>query len=84
MLKFLLILALILYVIYRVGGFFFRVLFAKTIYEQARASQQRQQQARYSRPAPNGNVKIDYVPDKQQGKKGDNRAGEYIDFEEVK
>lgn len=68
MLKFLLIVGLILYVLYKIGSFFFR---AGAASQQLR-NQQRNGGAPYQRPNPE--------PKKDNHYKG----GEYIDYEEVK
>lgn len=41
------------------------------------------QQQRRSSPKPDGKVRIDYVPPKED-RKGPQKAGEFVDFEEVK
>jgi hypothetical protein len=96
MLKFLIIVILIGYLFYKVGGFIFRTIFSSV-------SQQYQEQQRYyqrqngtsfngqgsGRKAPNSNLNIDYVPreEKNPGKKVDKnsefRGGDYVDYEEV-
>ena len=69
MFKFLLIMALIVYILSKVGGFFFKV---------GAASQQRQYQQRKE-----GSINVDSVPKKD--KKSTNvKGGDYIDYEEVK
>jgi hypothetical protein len=68
MLKFLLILALIVYIIYKIGSFFFR---AGAASQQFRNFQQQQNQARNEQGK-----------SKKGGKY--NSGGEYIDYEEVK
>jgi hypothetical protein len=68
MTRFLLILALVGYVLYKVGGFFFKV---------GAASQQPRPQRR-----PQGNAHVDSTPKKD--KDGHIKGGEYIDYEEVK
>lgn len=71
MFKFLLILGLIVYVIYKIGSLFFR---AGAASQQFRNQQQRNFQGNNARPS------------SQQAKKkaGDFKGGEYIDYEEVK
>jgi hypothetical protein len=71
MLKFLLILALSLYVLSKIGGFFFR----------AGASSQ---QNRYQQRKPSdGNINVDSSPRKDR-KGGNIKGGDYVDYEEVK
>ena len=69
MLRFLLILSLIVYAIYKIGSLFFR---AGAASQQLRNQQQR-------------NFDSNVSSDPREGKsKGGTKAGEYIDYEEVK
>jgi hypothetical protein len=68
MLKFLIIIGLILYLVYKIGGFFFRAGAASTQYR--------------TNPRPENNANFD--ASKKQGKDGTIKGGEYIDYEEVK
>ena len=69
MLKFLIILALSLYILSKIGGFFFRA---------GAASQQSRTDRR-----PDGKIHVDAQPRKER--KGSSiKGGDYIDFEEVK
>ncbi len=70
MLKFLIISFLVLYVLSKIGSFFFRAGVAS---EQHRTHRSQR---------PEGTISVDSTPKKQKrdGKKG----GEYIDYEEVK
>ncbi len=70
MFKILIIMALAVYILSKIGGFFFKV---------GSASQQRQYQQR--RPA-DGAINVDSVPKKE--KKSTIKGGDYIDYEEVK
>lgn len=90
MLKFLLIVFLIAYVVYKVGGFIFRTILLST-YQAQHKKQANTQQQQYKtngngRYASDGNVRIDYAPGEQtnKGKKKNFDGGEYVDFEEVK
>ena len=75
MIKFLLILFLICYALYRVGGFLFKIMSIGA----SQAQQQKQQSTR--RKAPQSNLNIDHMPKKHaKGYEG----GDYVDFEEVK
>jgi len=76
MIKFLLILSVISYLIYKVGGFLFKILFIGAT-QSKRASNMRSGR-KYS--APDSNVYIEDIPKKSEGFKG----GDYIDYEEVK
>lgn len=69
--RFLIILGLIGYVLYKLGGLFFRA---------GAASQQDRFQQRKPQ---NGNINVDSAPDRP-AKSGKIKGGEYIDYEEVK
>jgi hypothetical protein len=71
MLRILIIFGLIAYVVYKVGSFFFRA---------GAASQQLRDQQR--RNFDNNQVHAD--AEKKKRAKGNGKAGEYIDYEEVK
>lgn len=71
MLKFLLIIFLISYVVFRLGGFFFKILSLGT-----------QRNSPEPKRPPGSNVEIDFVPRKDKNRKGFN-GGEYVDYEEV-
>jgi hypothetical protein len=68
MLRFLLIVALGLYILSKIGGFFFRI---------GAASQNRTTQ--YRKP---GNINVDKTQKKD--KRGTIKGGDYVDYEEVK
>lgn len=70
MFKFLLIIILVFYAIYRIGGFFFRVFSAGY-----QGHEQHQQ-------AHSGQTRVDANPKKNDKKPFE--GGEYIDYEEVK
>ena len=78
MLKFLIILGLVFYLVYRVTGFLTKGLFT--------ASSNRTRTKTKIRPD-DGNVDVDYIPKDQKGKShkdgGSHKGGEYVDFEEV-
>jgi len=69
MLKLLIILALAVYILSKIGGFFFRI---------GAASQNRNSQTR----RPEGNINVDSNPKKD--KRGNIKGGDYVDYEEVK
>ncbi len=81
MLKFILILFLAFYIIYKLAGFLVRVMVINV------AQQQQKQFRRQTEPAKKkargGNVNIDFIP---QDSKNDGKlkGGEYVDYEEVK
>lgn len=95
MLKFLLITILIFYLIYKVGGFFFRMLFTSAFQQQQRHYQEARQNAhknqngynqkQSAKNPPNSNVRVDYVPaQEERNDKKDFKGGQYVDYEEVK
>ena len=69
MLKLLIILALAVYILSKIGGFFFRI---------GAASQNRNSQTR----KPEGSMNVDSNPKKD--KRGTIKGGDYVDYEEVK
>lgn len=73
MLRFLVILGLVAYVLYKFGSLFYRA---------GANSQQNNKNFQQRRPA-GGNVNIDYDPNDNKRKKGGGK-GEYVDYEEVK
>ena len=81
MLKFILFLILILYAIYRVGGFLFKVFFIGAQAQQRPHSNQGQ---RPGKTPPNSNVRVDYVPEDKKKSEENPNGGQYVDFEEVK
>ncbi len=70
MLKFLIILALTLYILSKVGGFLFRSGSSSQAY---RSQQQK----------PEGTIHVDSPPRKER-KNSDVKGGDYVDYEEVK
>ena len=87
MLKFLLILFLIGYIIFKLSGFLFRTLFYKAYQQQQaqRAAGQRSQAQGYARSPADGNVQIDHVPqsNSKDKSKPEFNGGDYVDYEEV-
>lgn len=74
MLKFLLILSLFVFIVFKIGGFLFRLA----------AGSSPQHPYRQTRTKPSdGNVHVDYVPGEKKSK-GNFKGGEYVDYEEVK
>jgi hypothetical protein len=69
MLRLLIILALSLYVLSKIGGFFFRI---------GAASQNRNTQSR----RPDGNIHVD--SNQKKDRRGSIKGGDYVDYEEVK
>ncbi len=75
LLKFLLIVGLIGFLLFRVLGVFLRVLTGSPANTKA-------QNFRQTRKPKDGNVNVDYVPGKEKSKKGF-KGGEYVDYEEL-
>jgi hypothetical protein len=88
MLKFLLILGLIIYLMYKVGSFLFRLFILGATGQQSHRQQQGYQgsnQTRTKRRATKEGVVIDFMPgDKQKQADKKFRGGEYVDYEELK
>ncbi len=64
----------------KVMGYVFRLLGGS----QASAKTRGYTQQRYTGPErPDGNVHIDYIPDKEKKSSGKFKGGEYVDYEEV-
>ncbi|MGM0580640.1 MAG: DUF4834 domain-containing protein [Bacteroidota bacterium] len=80
MFKFLLILFLIGYLIFKIGGFLFRLFLGRT----AKAAQEKQYKQNNKRRTTKDGINIDHVPD-QKGKRtgGNFKGGEYVDYEEM-
>jgi len=79
MFKYIIILILVIYLFYRIGGSIMRFLMLAMGAKPKNFSQS------YDRPkkkAPGSDLNIDFVP-KKKGKNGTFDDGEYIDFEEV-
>ena len=75
MIKFFLILSFALYLIYRIGGLLFKILFIG--FTQSKKSYAKGWR---KHSVPNSNVDIQHIPKKSKDFKG----GDYIDYEEVK
>lgn len=80
MFKFLLILFLIGYIIFKIGGFFFRLFLGRT----AKAAQERQYKQNNKGKTTKDGISIDHIPN-QNGKRtgGNFKGGEYVDYEDV-
>jgi hypothetical protein len=78
LLKFILFGLVFYYIIKTVGGFVFRMLGG----QKPQQTQQRQNQQARQRE---GEINIDYMPNKNKGRRGKaTKDGDYIDYEEVK
>lgn len=85
MLKILLILFLVGFIFFRTIGFFLRLLTGSSVDNKSRQNPYaRQSHSAHQQKPANGNVNIDYVPNKKGKKSGEKfTGGEYVDFEEV-
>ena len=96
MLKFLLILAIFIYVVYKASNFITKIFFplahAKRMQEEyARKNSfgpkhRREQQQRQARRSPDGSINVDYIPSEEKKERStqDFKGGEYVDYEEIK
>ena len=85
MLKFLIIVVLVSYLLFKVIQFLFKVLIIGAGGQEAYRRQQGYQQQQNSTRQKRGDISIDYVP--KDGKKNSSSnydGGEYVDYEEVK
>lgn len=80
--KLILIIVLVAYLFFRVGGYLFGLLFrgAQEFNRGYHADRQRPE----SKKAPNSNLNIDHIPHKEKHHKKNFGGGEYVDYEEVK
>lgn len=84
MLKFLLITFLVGYLVYKVGGYLFRIFFWSLGNKMQNSQNFDRSQPQSPRP-PNSNVDIDYIPKNGKEEKGKTfKGGEYVDYEEIK
>lgn len=83
MIKFLLITFLIIYLLFKIGGYLFRIFFW-SLGGKMQDGHTNNRHASNVRP-PNSNVDIHYVPkDKKEKKEKAFKGGEYVDYEEIK
>ncbi|MBV6641533.1 MAG: DUF4834 family protein [Cyclobacteriaceae bacterium] len=85
MLKIIIISVLVLYLVFKLVGFAFRIMFGAAYEQQRKARQGQQQQYTTRRKAPNSNLNIDTQPENQRAKSSkEYKGGDYVDYEEVK
>lgn len=85
MLKFLLITFLIAYLLFKVGGYLFRIFFWSLGGKMQQNGQFNSSREASNMRPPNSNVDIHYVPkDKKEKKEKVFKGGEYVDYEDVK
>ena len=81
LLKFLFITICILWLLKMVARLLLPVLFQKMVKKAQNHANQRYQQ-QHQHPRPDGKIKIDFVPPRPEEKK--NKAGDFVDYEEIK
>lgn len=86
LLKFLFITILILWLIKIAVRFLLPYFFQKMVNKAQQQARNQQHYQQYSREPNKGNtkVKIDYIPPKDKEARAADRAGDFIDFEEIK
>ncbi len=85
MLKIIIISVLVIYIVFKLVGFAFRIMFGAAYEQQRRAQQGQRQQYTTKKRAPNSNLNIDTPPDNKGPKSGkEYKGGDYVDYEEVK
>ena len=76
--KAILLILIVFFLLFRLGGFFLRSLFG-----QGPAQTKEGERSQKFTPR-DGNVTVDYTPDDKKNKKKDFDGGEYVEYEEVK
>lgn len=86
MLKFLFIVLLIMFVLRRLLPWLMRWVVGEVVKQHAPQAQAEYRKASNRQGAPDGRVRVDYVPPKpkRQPRPDGYRGGEYVEFEEVK
>ena len=84
MLKFIIISVLVIYLIFKLMGFAFKLMFGAAYEQQKKAQQAQRQQHTTKRKAPNSNLNIDTPHEKSEKSRKEYQGGDYIDYEEVK
>jgi hypothetical protein len=80
LIKFILIVLILSFIFMKVMGYVFRLLGGSQASGKARGYTQQH----YNKTTPpDGNVHIDYIPDKEKKSSGKFKGGEYVDYEEV-
>ena len=77
MLKFLIILGIVFYLVYKVSCFLTKGLFATGANRKTKAHQRGKSKVHPS----DGNVDVDYIPKERKGDKF--KGGDYVDYEDV-
>jgi len=88
LLKFILVTILVLYLIKMLARILLPLLFQKVINKaQEQVNKQyggQQQYSNFQQSRPTGKLKVDYVPPKEKEARAADKAGDFIDFEEIK
>jgi len=89
LLKFILITILVLYIIKRLARLLLPILFQKVVNKaQEHVNGQfggyQQYNNNYQKQRPAGKIKIDYIPPKEKEARAADKAGDFIDFEEIR
>jgi len=85
LLKFLFISILIMWLIKQVIKLLLPMLFQKMVNKaQQQAGNPYQRQQNYQQQKPIGKISVDYIPPKDKEAKAADKAGDFIDFEEIK
>jgi hypothetical protein len=86
MIKFLIITFLILYLVFKFGGFLLRIFFntlGNRVHQ--KFADQNSNGSTYTKTKPRGsNVEVEYAANNGQHSKPEFKGGEYVDYEEVK
>lgn len=84
-LEYLFIIILVLYFIKMIARLVLPLLFQKVVKKaQEQVNNQYQSQQHKQQRRPTGSLKVDYIPPKEKEARAADRAGDFIDFEEVK
>lgn len=85
LLKFLLITIVVMWLIKQVVKLLLPMIFQKVVNKaQQQAGYQSQRQQNYQQQKPVGKISVDYVPPKDKEARAADKAGDFIDFEELK
>lgn len=82
LLKFLIIAICVLWLLRMVARVLLPALFRKVVKKAQQRANEHQQQQR--RPEPEGRIRVDYIPPKDKEALAADKAGEFVDYEEIK
>lgn len=84
-LKFLVISILVMWLMKQIVKLLLPMLFQKVVSKaQENAQSQYQRQQNYQQQKPIGKISVDFVPPKEKEARAADKAGDFIDFEEIK